>query len=373
MTPTLEKAITLAREGAYEAAGELFTKVLENNPDNPEAHGHRAWLYVTMGRYEDAVRDYRWLIDRDPADTEAAYRYAEVLRKMGKCPEAIEAARNVLSHDPRHLAALDLWRECLVDQGLAEMQRPKPDLSHSSQQAHPLNPVIKQLEEDPANFPASVFPQVGRMLYSLVRCARPRLVLETGCFVGYSTLCMAQALEENKDGHIHSFDLFLPLAADYHSPVAGNCADALQVARAHLERAGLAHRVTFHKGDSSSGIVDNLTAGRDVVDFAFIDGDHRLRGCFKDWRAVLRLLRPGGIVVLHDTIPDNCGWVGPHALIEELHRRPREFQAINFPTPEGYGLGVIQRIGGERPYDWKPSIPALLKEYLQSAVWRRRR
>jgi predicted O-methyltransferase YrrM len=369
-TASVEKAIALVREGHQDLAETVFAAVLEKNPNDLEARGHRAWLFVCTGRYEDAIADYLYLMERDPNDIEAAFRYAEVLSKMGRHEESILAARNVLDHDPKHLAALDLWRRCLASLSLAEAQPPERDFSHANDQAHPLTPVIRQWEKVPAIFPASVFPQVGQMLYSLVRCVRPRLVLETGCFVGYSTLCIAQALEENTEGHIHSFDLFLPLAPDYHSPVAGNCTDALQVARAHLEKSGLAHRVTFHKGDSSTGITEVLTADHDVVDLAFIDGDHLVKGCFKDWNSVLRLLRPGGTVVLHDVFPNQCGWIGPHALVKELRRHPREFQAVNLPTPEGYGLGVVQRISGEHPNEWNPPLLALLKEYLQRAIWR---
>jgi len=39
-----------------------------------------------------------------------------------------------------------------------------------------------------------------------------------------------------------------------------------------------------------------------TVDFAFVDGDHSYRGLKKDVFLVKELLRPGGIMVLHDTL-----------------------------------------------------------------------
>ena len=32
------------------------------------------------------------------------------------------------------------------------------------------------------------------------------------------------------------------------------------------------------------------------LDMAFLDGDHTIRGCLKDWNAVQPALKPGGIV-----------------------------------------------------------------------------
>ena len=42
------------------------------------------------------------------------------------------------------------------------------------------------------------------------------------------------------------------------------------------------------------------------VDFAYVDGDHSYRGLRKDIFLVRELLRPGGYMVLHDTlaVPD---------------------------------------------------------------------
>ncbi|MCX7049385.1 MAG: class I SAM-dependent methyltransferase, partial [Candidatus Sumerlaeota bacterium] len=231
------------------------------------------------------------------------------------------------------------------------------------------NPIIQMIEKDTASFPTSVNPPVGHFLYSITRLLRPRLIIETGCYIGYSTLCMAEALARNQSGHIHSFDLFLPLPDTYSSPFLPGCRDSLLVAHAHAEKAGLANYVTFHKGDSSSSIPQVLSAENSALDLAFIDGDHWIRGCFKDWEAVLNLLCPGGIVLLHDTAPKNCGWCGPHTLIRECQKQSQSFQALNLPTPDGYGMGIIQKIGERMPGQWKPSFLDLAKEFLQMKIW----
>jgi predicted O-methyltransferase YrrM len=41
--------------------------------------------------------------------------------------------------------------------------------------------------------------------------------------------------------------------------------------------------------------------GHQMIDFIFIDGDHSEAGLLADWRAWHSLIRPGGIVALHDS------------------------------------------------------------------------
>jgi predicted O-methyltransferase YrrM len=228
----------------------------------------------------------------------------------------------------------------------------------------PLNPVIQALENDKRSFPASVFPPVSRFLYALIRCLRPKLALETGCYIGYSSLCIAQAMEENSTGHLHSFDLFLKRPG-LQSPVAGACADSLKVARTHAEKAELSHRITFHPGDSAVRIRDLFGDRGEVFDFAFVDGDHTIEGALADWYEVDRILAPGGMVMLHDTMPQKCGWVGPRRLLDMLHEKTQgRYQAINLPTPEGYGIALIQKESPGTGPEMPPSLWELLRERL---------
>ncbi len=372
MGESLNKAVELAQRGRYEEALAAFNTLIDTGPEDLEPRGHRAWLLIGMGRYEDAGEDYRFILERDPENRDARLHYAGTLRKIDRREEAITILGKLLQQDPLNLQALEVWKGCVEDGKPPSSEAPGLNLEVSQGEAPTLNPIIESLERDPANFPASVFPQVGRFLYALVRCLQPKMVIETGCFVGYSTLCIAQALEENGAGRVHSFDLFLPLGEGYTSPVLGPCSDPLRVARSHLESAGLAHRVTFHKGDSSLGIREDFKDNRPDVDFAFIDGDHRIKGCFKDWEAVLDLMADGAVAALHDTAPENCAWVGPNVLIGRCRERPGEFQSLNFPTPEGFGMGLVQKIGPVEDGGWNPSMTNLVKEFLQTAIWKRK-
>jgi predicted O-methyltransferase YrrM len=371
MSSALLDAITLSRNGKTQEALAILNRLIDENPGHLDAHGHRAWLYLCLGRYEEAIADYQFIMSDNPRDLEAKLRCAETFLKTGSWSHCLDLLRDVLLLDPYNRRALELWTTCAVGQGATSPADTALDHETKPGRAKPLNPVIQSLEEDPANFPTSVFPQVGQFLYSFVRCVRPQVVVETGCFVGYSTLCIAQALEENGAGHLHSFDLFLPLSPIYRSPVLGACTDALQTARAHLEQAGLAHRVSFHKGDSSTQIRSVFRQPSDCIDMAFIDGDHTVGGCMKDWDAIANALRPGGVAILHDTKPENCGWEGPRYLMDEQCALfPAQFQIVDLPTPEGCGLGIIQKVSSSRKRKWKAPLYLRIRDRILQVLGR---
>jgi predicted O-methyltransferase YrrM len=357
----LEKAISLVRAARFDEALRALDAAAGDPSTRAEALGHRAWLHRGQGRYAEAVRDYEALLEIRPTDDTARVLLADSHRQLGDARRGAQIVVELLQRDPMNRAAVELLLRCQEALGHCETSE------YSFNPAEPWRPtnfVIQQLESDPKSFPASVFPPVGRFLYSFARCHRPKLALETGCFIGYSSLCIAQAMEENGFGHLHSFDLFMERPG-LESPVIGPCADSLQVARAHAQRAGLSHRVTFHKGDSAPKIREQFGDRTAVFDLAFIDGDHTVRGCLADWREVDRLMQPGGIVLFHDTVPDKSGWVGPGYLIEELRRHaPGEYHAVNIPSPEGYGIGIVQKTGAGTDPGLTPPLGLLLREWL---------
>lgn len=49
---------------------------------------------------------------------------------------------------------------------------------------------------------------IGSILYDIVRNEKPKKIVEFGVLYGYSTVCMAQAVRDNGEGHIKAYDLF---------------------------------------------------------------------------------------------------------------------------------------------------------------------
>lgn len=353
----------MVRAGRHEEALTVFARTSEDPASRIQALGHHAWLLRSLGRYEESLAVYDRLV-AESGTADARVSRADVWRLSGEAQRALGEALDVLRGNPTCPEAARLLCDCQRQLGASA---PEPDLSMHIEQgmpSRPLNPVIEKLESDTTGFPVCSFPEVGRFLYAFVRSVRPALVIETGCFVGYSSLCIAQGLEDNGHGHLHSFDLFIDRPG-YVSPVIGPAGDAFAAARAHVEQAGLSHRVTLHKGNSGEQVprvLDELAA---PVDLAYLDGDHSIKGCYMDWNAVEPHLAERAFVLLHDTDPDKCGWMGPRAVFEAaVASTAEDYDGIMVPTPQGQGLAILQRKStAAGSGKWRPTVADLGAEW----------
>ncbi|MCC6660034.1 MAG: class I SAM-dependent methyltransferase [Phycisphaerales bacterium] len=208
---------------------------------------------------------------------------------------------------------------------------------------------LRRLYEEPLSFPASMSPQCGLLLHSLILNMRPRVTVEVGSFIGASTLWIAGALRECPVSQLQTFDDFGPVAAGPWRET-GFGGDRLDVVRQRVARAGLADLVSFHPGDSGTrllGMREHLRA-LGGVDAAFIDGDHSIAGATRDFWAIEPVLNTGGYVMLHDTIPDQCGGhEGPRYVLDranEIGQGLYERCDLHL-SPLNYGFGILRRIG----------------------------
>lgn len=134
-----------------------------------------------------------------------------------------------------------------------------------------------------AGMPAiEVAPVAGKLLHLLARVSGARRILEIGTLGGYSTIWLARALPDG--GEVVTIEAE-PAHAD--------------VARANLERAGVADRVDIRVG-AALEVLPTLSGPFDLV---FIDADKESNTRYLDWAA--RLGREGALVVL-----DNIGREG---------------------------------------------------------------
>jgi predicted O-methyltransferase YrrM len=232
--------------------------------------------------------------------------------------------------------------------------------------------TLRDLYASPVTFPASISPEAGLLLHSLVRNIRPRTIVEVGSFLGVSTIWMAAALESaaadpgqapTRDGQpqgmIHAFDDFGPMARgpwrETDIPTS-----RLPLIKESLERARLSHRVTLHPGDSGPTIRefrDQLRGPESPweskpytggVDFALIDGDHTTPGAIEDLWAIEPVLNTGGYIVLHDTFPEQCGdHEGPRHIIDHIQGVAQGTYELCelYTAPLNYGMALLRRIG----------------------------
>ncbi len=97
-----------------------------------------------------------------------------------------------------------------------------------------------------------VCPEVGQLLYVLVRMRRPKVAVEFGTSFGLSAIHIAAALRDNGEGKLITTEL-----------------NALKAARAaeHFRQAGLAERIDLRQGDAFETL-----QGVRGIDFLMLDG-----------------------------------------------------------------------------------------------------
>ena len=138
----------------------------------------------------------------------------------------------------------------------------------------------------------------GRLLKMLTTMIRPRRVLELGAFTGYSTLCIAEGLEDG--AVLDSIELDDELADELTE---------------RFEKAGYSDRIRLHIGDALE-IVGGLEGEWDMV---FMDADKKEYPAY--YEEALRLLKRGGWI-----LADNTLWSGH--VVEEEYFRDRQTAAI---------------------------------------------
>ncbi|WP_446046756.1 O-methyltransferase [Streptomyces olivaceus] len=146
--------------------------------------------------------------------------------------------------------------------------------------------VLAGLRAETATVPAAqalqVMPEEGQLLALLVGLTRARAVLEIGTFTGYSTLCMARALPAG--GRLVTCDI----AAKWP-----------EMGRPFWERAGVADLIDVRIGDARATLAALRAEGAEF-DFVFVDADKA--GYPGYYEESLTLLRPGGLIVVDNTL-----------------------------------------------------------------------
>jgi predicted O-methyltransferase YrrM len=194
--------------------------------------------------------------------------------------------------------------------------------------------ALSALRAETASHPCvnmQIAPEQGQFMQMLVRLTNTRRAIEVGVFTGYSSLAVALALPD--DGHV--------LACDISEEYTG-------IARRHWQQAGVAHKIELVLAPALATLDARLAAGEaGSYDFAFIDADKG--GYHAYYERLLRLIRPGGLIAV-----DNTLWAGAVAdpgdraadtlAIREFNDRLLADQRIDLSlVPIGDGLTLARR------------------------------
>jgi predicted O-methyltransferase YrrM len=157
----------------------------------------------------------------------------------------------------------------------------------------------------------------GRLLYSLVRSARPQAVVEFGMSYGISTLYLAAAVRDNGVGRVVTTEL---------------SAAKVAAARANLSEAGVAELVEVLPGDARQ----TLATIDGPIGLVLLDG-------WKDlYLPVLRLLEPrltpGALV-----IADDSTFVSVQPYLAYVRDPANGYVSVDFPVEDG--MEISCRVG----------------------------
>lgn len=202
-----------------------------------------------------------------------------------------------------------------------ERQRAQPRVSRSSLALPALAGMPEKTVQPVGEKPARLWTMVDGFtaelevldfLYALVRLSKPNHALETGTWLGHAACAIGRALVANGFGALVTLDLN---------------EEALKAAAKNLEAAGVTHVVSPILCDSLSYTPPN------PLDFALFDSETTLREA--EFRRFHQWLRPGALVVFHDTAPH-------HAVVGEAVKRLASeglLTGIELPTPRGVFVG----------------------------------
>ncbi|MFY9929970.1 MAG: class I SAM-dependent methyltransferase [Streptosporangiaceae bacterium] len=149
----------------------------------------------------------------------------------------------------------------------------------------------------------------GRLLYALVRSARPDTVVEFGSSFGISTIHLAAAVTDNGHGHVLSTELSERKVA---------------AARSNLTEAGLGAAVTILPGDARQ----SLAGVPGPVGLVLLDGWKDL--CLPVLRLLEPKLAPGAVVAADDiNLPSMGGYLG------YVRDQANGYVSVPFPVDDG--------------------------------------
>ena len=177
-----------------------------------------------------------------------------------------------------------------------------------------------------AGLPAiHVAPNQGKMLLLLAQIQRARNILEIGTLGGYSTIWLARALPPG--GRLVTLEYDPKHAA---------------VARANIERAGLAGAVEVRIGPALDTLPQLAAEARGPFDLIFIDADKTGYPDYLAW--ALKLSRVGTLIIADNVV--RKGAVADPSCADPAVKGVRRFNELVAAEPR-LSATAVQTVGGK--------------------------
>lgn len=183
--------------------------------------------------------------------------------------------------------------------------------------------------------PIEVSAQHAKLLSLLATVSRASRVLEIGTLAGYSTIALARGV--GPAGRVVTLE---------YEPAHAT------VARASLERAGVADRVEVVVG-AALDTLPRLAERGDVFDMFFIDADKENNSGYVEW--AVRLAAPGALIVVDniarngrvlDPAPDDHQARAVHDMFVMMGEHPRldtaAIQTVGTKGWDGFAVALVR-------------------------------
>ena len=196
------------------------------------------------------------------------------------------------------------------------------------------NDLLRELREETATLAQAnmqIAPEQGQFMALLARMIGARRCLEVGTFTGYSALAVTLAMPPQ--GETSCLDISEEWTA---------------IAQRYWIRAGLADRIRLHLAPASETLEKLIRDGwSGDYDMAFIDAD---KTGYRDYyEACLKLVRPGGLVLIDNTLWDGRVTEGrgqdeDTAAIQAFNRHVHTDERVDVSlVPIGDGLTLARK------------------------------
>lgn len=163
---------------------------------------------------------------------------------------------------------------------------PQSILDYAEKHTEPESKILQELRRE--TWQKILAPRMlsghlqGRLLSTISKMIRPKVILEIGTYTGYSTLCLAEGLAEN--GVIHTLD---------------NNEELVDFQRKYFKKAGFDKKIIQHTGEALE-MIPQINKNYDLV---FIDADKNNYSLYFD--QIIDSVNTGGII-----LSDNVLWGG---------------------------------------------------------------
>lgn len=181
-----------------------------------------------------------------------------------------------------------------------------------------------------------VSPVQGKFLHLLAKAVGAKRILEVGTLGGYSTIWLARALPS--DGRL------ITLEIDPHHA---------EVARANLDRAGVADKVEVRVGPALETLAALGSERVPSFDLVFVDADKQNNANYV--QAAINLARPGALIIVDNVVREgrvldadsqDPAIRGTRQLFDMLAEEPRldatTIQTVGLKKWDGFVIALVK-------------------------------